>query len=136
MTFVCWEFLNQFLFQYSWLISSYFLFLPISLLWDCTFLRIFPFLPIYSFYWQIVSRLPRWRVKNPPSSVGDARDFDSFPGSGRSPGVGNGSQVQNSFLGKFHWQKSLVATVHGVAKRMEWLSDWAYTHVQVTCNSL
>ena len=93
-------------------------------------LRIFPFLP------NIVSRLPRWWVKNPPASVGDARDFDWVSGSGRSPGVRNGNQLQNSFLGNFHWQRSLVATVHGVAKRMEWLSDWACTHVQVTCSSL
>ena len=30
--------------------------------------------------------------------------------------------------GKFHGQKSLVTTVHGVAKSQTWLSDWAHTH--------
>ena len=35
-------------------------------------------------------------VKNPPASAGDA---DSIPGSGRSPGVGNGNPLQYSCLG-------------------------------------
>ena len=30
-------------------------------------------------------------VKNPPANAGDARDEDLIPGSGRSPGVGNGN---------------------------------------------
>ena len=30
-------------------------------------------------------------VKNPPANAGDARDTDSIPGSGRSPGEGNGN---------------------------------------------
>ena len=30
-------------------------------------------------------------VKNPPAKVGDTRDMGSIPGSGRSPGVGNGN---------------------------------------------
>ena len=30
-------------------------------------------------------------VKNPPANAGDARDTDSIPGSGRSPGVRNGT---------------------------------------------
>ena len=32
-------------------------------------------------------------VKNPPASGGDAGDAESTPGSGRSPGVGNGNQL-------------------------------------------
>ena len=35
-------------------------------------------------------------VKNPPANAGDARDEGSIPGSGRSPGVGNGYPVQYS----------------------------------------
>ena len=31
--------------------------------------------------------------KNPPVSAGDARDEGLVPGSGRSPGVGNGNPV-------------------------------------------
>ena len=30
-------------------------------------------------------------VKNPPGNVGDAGDMGSIPGSGRSPGEGNGN---------------------------------------------
>ena len=33
--------------------------------------------------------LPRW--KNPPANAGDAGDVGSIPGSGRSPGEGNGN---------------------------------------------
>ena len=37
-------------------------------------------------------------VKNLPASVGDARDLGSIPGSGRSPGGGNGNLLQYSCL--------------------------------------
>ena len=37
-------------------------------------------------------------VKNPPASVGDARDVNSVPGSRRSPGGGNDNSLQSSFL--------------------------------------
>ena len=37
-------------------------------------------------------------VKNVPSGTGDARDSGSIPGSGRSPGGGNGSPLQYSCL--------------------------------------
>ena len=36
-------------------------------------------------------------IKNPPASAGDTRDMDSIPGSGRSPGGGNGNPLQYSF---------------------------------------
>ena len=46
-------------------------------------------------------------VKNAPANAGDSRDVSSNPGSGRSPGVGNGNTLV--FLpGKFHGQRSLV----------------------------
>ena len=38
-------------------------------------------------------------VKNPPANAGDARDMDLIPGSGRSPGGGNGNALQYSCLG-------------------------------------
>ena len=39
-------------------------------------------------------------VKNPPANAGDIGDSSSIPGSGRSPGGGNGTPV---FMpGKFH----------------------------------
>ena len=34
-----------------------------------------------------------------PASAGDARDMGSIPGSGRSPGEGNGNPLQYSCLG-------------------------------------
>ena len=37
-------------------------------------------------------------VKNPPTNAGDAGDEGSVPGSGRSPGVGNGNPLQYSCL--------------------------------------
>ena len=37
-------------------------------------------------------------VKKPPANAGDIRDVDSTPGSGRSPGEGNGNPPQYSCL--------------------------------------
>ena len=37
-------------------------------------------------------------VKNPPDNAGDVRDAGSIPGSGRSPGEGNGNPLQYSCL--------------------------------------
>ena len=37
-------------------------------------------------------------VKNPPTNAGDAGDVGSIPGSGRSPGGGNGNPLQYSCL--------------------------------------
>ena len=37
-------------------------------------------------------------TKNPPADAGDARNTGSIPGSGRSPGGGNGSPLQHSCL--------------------------------------
>ena len=37
-------------------------------------------------------------VKNLPADAGDARDMGLSPGSGRSPGVGNGNPLQYSCL--------------------------------------
>ena len=37
-------------------------------------------------------------VKKPPANAGDVRDAGSIPGSGRSPGEGNGNPFQYSCL--------------------------------------
>ena len=37
-------------------------------------------------------------VKNPPANRGDIRHMGSIPGSGRSPGGGNGNPLQYSCL--------------------------------------
>ena len=39
-------------------------------------------------------------VKNLPANAGDIRDAGSIPGSGRSPGEGNGNLLQYPCLGK------------------------------------
>ena len=51
--------------------------------------------------------------KNPPASEGDA---GSIPGSGRSPGGGNGNSLQYSCLGNPMDRGAWLATVHGVLK--------------------
>ena len=38
-------------------------------------------------------------IKNLPANAGDARDVDSIPGSGQSPGGENGNSLQYSCLG-------------------------------------
>ena len=52
-------------------------------------------------------------VKNPPDNAGDS---GSIPGSGRSPGGGNGNPLQYSDLGNPMDRGAWWATVHGVAK--------------------
>ena len=51
-------------------------------------------------------------VKNLPANAGD---MGSIPGSGRSPGVGNGNTLQHSCLGNPMGRGAWWATVHGVA---------------------
>ena len=55
-------------------------------------------------------------VKNPPAKTGDARDVGSIPGSGRSPGGGNGNSLQYSCLENSMDKGAWQATVHEVAK--------------------
>ena len=47
-------------------------------------------------------------VKNLPASTGDIRDLGSIPGSGKSPGGGNGNPLQYSCLENPHGQRSLA----------------------------
>ena len=53
-------------------------------------------------------------VKNPPASAGEA---GSAPGSGRSPGEGNGSPLQFSCLENPMDRGAWWAAVHGVIER-------------------
>ena len=55
-------------------------------------------------------------VKNPPANAGEARDTCSIPGSGRSPGEGNGNPLQYSHLETSMDKVAWWATVPGVAK--------------------
>ena len=54
-------------------------------------------------------------VKNPPANAGDAEDAGLIPGSGRSPGVGNGNLLQCSCLENSMDRGAWWLTVHGVS---------------------
>ena len=62
-------------------------------------------------------------VKNLPANAGDIRDLGSIPGSGRSPGGGNGNPLQCSCLENPMDRGALWAIVPGVAKHRTRLSD-------------
>ena len=61
-------------------------------------------------------------VKNPPADAGDTRNTGSIPGSGRSPGIGNGNPLWYSCLETSMDRGTWWATVHGVAKSRTQLS--------------
>ena len=58
-------------------------------------------------------------VKNLPASAGHAGDLGLIPGSGRSPGVGNGNPLQYSCLGNRMDGGAWQAAVHGVTKESD-----------------
>ena len=64
----------------------------------------------------MIVRLPSWFSSK--ESVCNARDVSSIPGSGRSPGEGNGNLLQYSYLGNPMDRGALRATVHGGHKRV------------------
>ena len=55
-------------------------------------------------------------VNNLPANAGDT---GSIPGSGRSPGVGNGNLFQYSYLGNPMDRGAWWATVHGIEKESD-----------------
>ena len=55
-------------------------------------------------------------------NTGDTGDVGSMPGSGRSPGGGNGNPLQYFCLGNPIDRGALWATVHGVLKNQTRLS--------------
>ena len=55
-------------------------------------------------------------LKNPPANAGDTGDVGSIPGSGRTPGEGNGSTLQSSCLENPMDRGAWRAIVHRVAK--------------------
>ena len=59
-------------------------------------------------------------VKNLPAN---ARDMSLIPGSGRSPGEGNGNPLQYSCLGNLMDRGAWWATVHRVGKSQIQLSN-------------
>ena len=67
-------------------------------------------------------------VQNPSANAGDARDVSSIPGSGRSPGEGNGNRLQYSCLENHMDREARWATVQGAAKSQTRLSIHMHTH--------
>ena len=83
----------------------------------------FPF-----FNWGVVDLLASevlLVVKNLPANAGDTSDVGSISGLGRSPGVGNGDQLQYSCLENSMDRGTWWTTVHGVTKVWTQLSDTA-----------
>ena len=72
-------------------------------------------------------------VKNPPASAGDARDVGPIPGSGKSPGEGNGNLLKYSC-----WENSMESgdwwiAIHRVTKSRTRLNMQALI-IQVKCS--
>ena len=78
-----------------------------------------------------LQRFPTLCKDFPDTSVGkestcdaaDTGNVDSIPGSGRSPGEGNGNPLQYSCLGNSMDRGAWWATGHGVMKELSRLSD-------------
>ena len=73
------------------------------------------FAHFYLLYFTLVAQM----VKNLPTQETQVQ----FPGSGRSPGEGNGSPLQYSCQENPMDRGAWRATVHGVAKSQTWLSS-------------
>ena len=67
-------------------------------------------------------------VKNLLANAGNA---GLVPGSGRSPGGGNGNPLQYSFLGNFMDRGTWQAIVHGVIKELD-MTEQLSTYVYIT----
>ena len=66
-----------------------------------------------------------------PANAGDARDAGSIPGSGGSPGVGNGNPLQYSHLENPMDRGAWQAQVHGGHKESD-MTKSTHTHTQST----
>ena len=87
--------------------------------------------------------VPLWRgfpgvsvIKNLPAKAENARDGGLTPGSGRSPGRGNGNLFQYSCLKNSKDRGAWQATVHGLAKRHTQLSMRTLTEENSESSSL
>ena len=58
-------------------------------------------------------------VKNPPGNAGDTEVVGSIPGSGRSPGVGNGNPLQYCFLENSIDRGTWRTIIHGGHKESD-----------------
>ena len=64
-------------------------------------------------------------LKNPPPNAGDMGDVSSIPGSGRTPGEGNGYTLPSSCLENPMDSGAWRATVHRVSKSWTQLSTYS-----------
>ena len=73
----------------------------------------------------------KWQAKmfgsEVKASACNAGDLGSIPGSGRSPGEGNGNPLQCSCLGNPMDRGAWWATVHRVTKSQTQLSNFTFT---------
>ena len=67
-------------------------------------------------------------VKNLPANARDTGDAGSIPGSGRSPGEGNGNPLQCSFLDSSMDRGTWWATVHGGHKESDMTKQLHFLH--------
>ena len=74
-------------------------------------------------------------VKKPPDNAGDAGDRSLIPGSGRSPGGGNGNPLQYSCLENPMERGAWWATIHGVVKSLTKLTLHFTLHI-LLCRAL
>ena len=65
-------------------------------------------------------------VKKPPAIAEDARDTDSIPGPGRSPGEGNSYPLEYSGQ-----ETSIDCIVHGITKNRTRLSNFHFRSIYV-----
>ena len=80
------------------------------------------------YIWRWASQVAL-EVKNPSAGAGDVRDAGSIPGSGRSPGEGNGNPLQYSCLENPMDREAWRATVHEVTKNQTLKQVSMHTHI-------
>ena len=66
-------------------------------------------------------------VKNLLTNAGYSRDVSSTPGSGRTPGGGNGNPFQYSCMENSMDREARGSASHGVTKSRTWLSSCTHT---------
>ena len=98
-----------------------------------TKLRLIEILELFYFlrfleYFERRKRILRWfpGVSDSKESSCNVRDLGLIPGSGRSPGEGNGYPFQYSRLGNPMDRGAWWSTVYRVAKSCTWLSDYRF----------
>ena len=78
-----------------------------------------------------VKSTKKWKIIFGKASACNVGDLGSTPGSGRSPGEGNGDPLQYSCLENSVDGVAWWATVHRVAKSQTQLSDFTFFHFTI-----